>query len=178
MSRYRYLLTKCVNFREKPRPPNGHVKAKSVRVCSICQKTSSSRVVLSAHNYEHHDIGFKCLQCSTHAQTPRRFLLHIQEKHPSSPLSCCRCNLHFSTSTEFLHHLNLICCGKQRGRHICEICSLTFSAESRLFAHKKSVHGAQLQCLVCQAQFNNLNSLRCHKTKKHDGKDFVCEVRF
>ena len=123
--------------------------------CKICQKTFSRPNHLNRHLKEVHSDGpkFSCLNC--HVQFKRKDALKRHEKQNTDESGNLTCK---KPSNPTVGEDNPSPSLK------CDICLKVFSAQTHLRRHKKEVHSdaRPFTCLVCNASFKRMNSLKKH----------------
>ncbi|XP_313707.6 zinc finger protein 585A isoform X1 [Anopheles gambiae] len=128
------------------------VNGTELQQCSHCQfRTTSSQ------------------ELETHQQR-----IHQSDMEPSEPVYCMLCDRRFSSISGLKYHLK---------RHTgikafaCLYCEKTFTANSNLNAHIRSVHSARkdYRCDECNESFTTKDHLNKHQRSRHrQERAFVC----
>uniref|UniRef100_A0A182V3B9 C2H2-type domain-containing protein n=1 Tax=Anopheles merus TaxID=30066 RepID=A0A182V3B9_ANOME len=128
------------------------VNGTELQQCSHCQFRTTSNQELETHHQR----------------------IHQSDMEPSEPVYCMLCDRRFSSISGLKYHLK---------RHTgikafaCLYCEKTFTANSNLNAHIRSVHSARkdYRCDECNESFTTKDHLNKHQRSRHrQERAFVC----
>ena len=129
---------------------------------------------------------FFCDQCDFKTSTEVQLRRHVKNIHigPSKEdrrkFPCDQCGRHFSSAGSRTQHVRMIHERLFRPRETpdvyqCDQCAKGFSRRSNRSQHVKRMHAGikmkeeKKQCAICAKVMSNINSLRAHTRRCHDG---------
>lgn len=148
--------------------------------CPHClePKTFKNKLTLDNHIRIHHDTTVtkhSCNQCGkafVHKSTLR---YHIQQVHLGIRYSCPHCPKSFTAKSLLKGHIKL---HNGQGPPVisCLLCGKIFASQTALKTHTITQHGNNepRACDVCGREFQNIFSLRAHKSDVHNIKQWSC----
>eukprot|EP01066_Platyproteum_vivax_P001987 Platyproteum_vivax@DN12463_c0_g1_i1.p1 len=144
---------------------------------------------------DHDDIMEKCNECDDRFITRDTLRLHLKTKHDlgseslpppvNQKIQCPHCLADSANIPSFRKHMTLKHSNKPKHSFACPECDRTYSSESQLALHTRSIHSkgtVAVNCPTCNGVFKNAQSLRVHKRQKHPNKNSktcpICGSKF
>ena len=126
------------------------------------------KISLSSYRVIENEVGkhYECCQCEAKFKERGKFAIHFYRVHKEKTAKCDNCDKLFGHSSFLSIHLKK-CKGK----------SLKYNTKENI-TYKKIQLGDRLekvQCMICDEDFESVNSFHSHYSKTHKEKRFRCD---
>ena len=152
----------------------GHIESPKPKTlqCDQCEYKANNSGRLADHKKQVHsdERPFKCDLCPKSFKLIKRQREHVKivHSHERKRFPFDKCDFATFTNRALVDHINAVHLGIKAYK--CDQCGKSFTQQTHLSTHKKSVHSAnEYQCKHCDKKFNNSNARVRHDKLIHQG---------
>ncbi|XP_035537297.1 zinc finger protein 2-like [Morone saxatilis] len=173
-----FKCTQCNKFYKTEKTLNRHVLIHSKPIvlsfaCSLCEKTFSSRTLLTVHLRRHSgERPFACSYCDKRFLTNSVLKSHMRIHTGERPYACTFCDKTFTQVYPRTVHLRM---HTKEKPYLCSTCGMSFCSSGALLVHSRThTKERPYQCDSCEKSFPTAIQRTIHRRCHTGERPYSC----